>query len=67
LVARKQRDKEHDGEGQVTQHRHGLQHVQQRYQHHFCASALGRERRIAEGKEQRARSAANIRKMVRSV
>ncbi len=49
----KQRDEEHDGEGQIAEDRHRLQHVEQRDQHHFGAPALGGEGRVGEGEDQR--------------
>ena len=52
-VAGEEAEEERDGEGQEAQDRHRLEDVQDRDQHHLPAAALGRERRVGEGEDER--------------
>jgi hypothetical protein len=51
--AGKQRHEEDDGEGNVTQHWHRLEDVEERDEDEFRSPALGCKRPIGDGEEQR--------------
>ena len=49
-AAGKRRDEEYDRKGEVTEDRHRLKNVKERYQHHLGATAFAGQRRVGEGK-----------------
>ena len=52
-LARKQRHEPDNGEGEEAEHRHRLQDVEERDQHQLRPPALGGERAVDEGEDQR--------------
>jgi hypothetical protein len=50
---RRQGDEEHHGEGEIAQHRYGLEDIEEWDQHHLGAAALRRQRAVSEAEDER--------------
>ena len=50
---RRQGNEEHRGEGEIAQQRHGLEHIEERDQHHLRAAAVRRQHAVSEGEDER--------------